>query len=122
MKRTKTLGNFSLLDALETSSQTYSLDRIIGGDTKKNNNNSIKKFIPIDTRSLSDLAGSFEIPLEHTLEVPLEDLMDSFITKHGSTSFHTLDELLASSLQPDTYQQKKLKSLSDILDGLIDDL
>lgn len=124
MKQRKQLGSFSLSDSLELSDESCFLQRIIGNHSKQNSStpiDSIKKFIPLDSISLQDLAHSFEVPSEET-EVPLDDLMDSFITKHGAPSFATLDELLSSSFTQNTYQPKSFKSLSDILDGLIEDL
>ncbi|MEG0012622.1 MAG: hypothetical protein RR324_05175 [Cellulosilyticaceae bacterium] len=124
MKQRKQLGSFSLSDSLELSNESCFLQRIIGNHSKRISSiptGSIKKFIPLDPMTLQDLAQSFETPSDG-LEVPLDDLMDSFITKYGVPSFDTLDELLSSSLTQNTYQPKSFKSLSDILDGLIENL
>lgn len=123
MKHNKQLGSFSLSDSLTLSNETNFLQRVIGSNTKKTICNPIKKFVPVGSETLEDLAHFFEpLPLHAQNEDPLDDLMDSFITKHGSSSFKTLDELLAASLSQTTYEPKSIKSLSDILDGFIEDL
>lgn len=123
MKPQKQLGSFSLSDSLEIQSKNSCLQRIIGDSTKKIISNPIKKFIPLDSVSLEDLAQCFDADMNtQDTEAPFDDLMDSFISKHGSSTFNTLDELLAASLIQNTYEPKSIQSLSDILDGLIEDL
>ena len=121
MKSKKFTQNLSLSSSLDESLVNPSLSKLIGHSNSKSQSNPIRKFVIHDEINLEDTLKLFEEPF-NLEEVSMDEMIVSFANKYRSPTYTSLDELLAASSNQSTYSPTTVKKLSDILDGLIDDL
>lgn len=119
MKSTRKHINITLSTTPEFSPSNNLLTRLTQPSTSTSN--PLKPFISLDDCLLSDLAKIFDCP-DELEDLPLDSMIDSFIHKYETPTYQSLDELLEASIQTPEYKPQSIKSLSDILDGLIGDL
>lgn len=121
MKSKKFTQNLSLSYSLDEASVNPSLSKLLGSPTTKSLSNPIRQFVNHNEINLEDTLKLFEEPL-NLEELSMDQMIVSFANKYSSPSYASLDELLAASSNQSTYSPTTVKKLSDILDGLIDEL
>ncbi|MGL6174088.1 MAG: hypothetical protein ACRC1P_05715 [Cellulosilyticaceae bacterium] len=121
MKSARTHVNLTLATPSELSDSKNLLTRLTQASPHPSTSNPLKPFISLDDCLLSDLAKVFD-STDDVEEPPLDILIDSFIHKYETPTYQSLDELLDASIKTPEYRPQSVKSLSDVLDGLINDL
>lgn len=121
MKSTRTHVNLALSTTSELSDSKNLLARLTQTSIPASTSNPLKPFISLDDCLLADLAKVFDSTGDLE-EPPLDSMIDSFIHKYETPTYQSLDELLEASIKTSEYRPQSVKSLSDVLDGLINDL
>lgn len=121
MKSTSKHAHITLSTTPELSDSKNLLKRLTQSSISLSTSNPVKPFISLDDCLLADLAKVFD-PTDELEFPPLDHMIDSFIHKYETPSYQSLDELLEASIKTPEYKPQSIKSLSDILDGLISEL